>query len=241
MGTTWKKGRPWWSAIDSGSVQSCLGAGGWSTLEDLALLGCQTLSLEGSGFRVKFMHNAGDTGNSLAAQKSNAKAGLHYYRARYYDSAIGRFDREDPVGFDGGTNFYDYVANNPIVLIDPWGLWICAGTANCNFSPELRNGLDRFEKCLGGKQPLIVTSGVRPPTPKHPNGSHARGEACDIGRNTNPDLSPDNVKHCFLQSFPQGYCQEEGNEGPGTHFHLQLHTLPGGTPRCADGIQPYDP
>jgi hypothetical protein len=36
-------------------------------------------------------------------------------RARYFDSAIGRFISEDPLGFTGGdANFYGYVANDPV-------------------------------------------------------------------------------------------------------------------------------
>ncbi len=52
----------------------------------------------------------------------DAETGLHYYRARYYDATIGRFISEDPVGFDGGVNFYAYVSNNPIGYVDPFGL-----------------------------------------------------------------------------------------------------------------------
>ena len=49
--------------------------------------------------------------------------GLYFYRARYYDPAIGRFISEDPIGFDGGdVNLYAYVANDPVNLIDPSGL-----------------------------------------------------------------------------------------------------------------------
>jgi RHS repeat-associated protein len=55
--------------------------------------------------------------------------GLYYYRARFYDSQIGRFISEDPIGFEGGLNWYAYVENNPINLIDPEGykptLWQC--------------------------------------------------------------------------------------------------------------------
>lgn len=49
--------------------------------------------------------------------------GLYFMRARYYDPQVGRFVSEDPAGFGGGDiNLYVYVANNPILLIDPWGL-----------------------------------------------------------------------------------------------------------------------
>jgi len=36
----------------------------------------------------------------------------YYYRARYYDPATGRFLNEDPIGFDGGIDFYPYVQND---------------------------------------------------------------------------------------------------------------------------------
>ncbi|VAW47644.1 Rhs family protein, partial [hydrothermal vent metagenome] len=49
------------------------------------------------------------------------ESGLYYYRARYYDPSIGRFITEDPIGFDGGINFYAYVLNNPIRYRDPFG------------------------------------------------------------------------------------------------------------------------
>ena len=48
--------------------------------------------------------------------------GLFYYRARFYDSQQGRFVSEDPIGFEGGNNFYVYVENNPLNFVDPEGL-----------------------------------------------------------------------------------------------------------------------
>jgi RHS repeat-associated protein len=44
---------------------------------------------------------------------------LQYLRARYYDPSVGRFLSEDPLS---AGNLYAYVANNPLVYVDPLGL-----------------------------------------------------------------------------------------------------------------------
>jgi RHS repeat-associated protein len=45
-----------------------------------------------------------------------------YYRARYYDQAIGRFLSEDPLRYGGGLNLYLYAKNQAVTLNDPQGL-----------------------------------------------------------------------------------------------------------------------
>jgi len=50
------------------------------------------------------------------------ETGLIYYRARYYDPAVGRFSQRDPIGLSGGLNHYAYVASNPVNAVDPEGL-----------------------------------------------------------------------------------------------------------------------
>lgn len=47
-----------------------------------------------------------------------------YYRARYYDSALGRFISEDPIRNFQGPNYYAYVTNAPLKLRDPSGLQV---------------------------------------------------------------------------------------------------------------------
>jgi RHS repeat-associated protein len=60
----------------------------------------------------------GYTGREL-----DAETGLYYYRARYYDAAVGRFISEDPISFGGGdVNLSRYVGNNPVDKTDPYGL-----------------------------------------------------------------------------------------------------------------------
>jgi RHS repeat-associated protein len=56
------------------------------------------------------------------ARESDTETGLYYYRARYYDSGIGRFLSEDPIAFKGGMNFFSYGKNNPVNYVDPSGL-----------------------------------------------------------------------------------------------------------------------
>jgi len=52
-----------------------------------------------------------------------ASLDLSHYRARYYNPTTGRFLSQDPTEFAGGdANFYNYVWNDPTVLIDPTGL-----------------------------------------------------------------------------------------------------------------------
>jgi RHS repeat-associated protein len=42
------------------------------------------------------------------------ESGLHYYRARYYDPALGRFLQRDPLGYAEGPNLFEYASSNPL-------------------------------------------------------------------------------------------------------------------------------
>jgi RHS repeat-associated protein len=56
-------------------------------------------------------------------REQDNETGLDYYRARYYDSANGRFISEDPLGFGAGdSNLTRYVGNSPTNGTDPSGL-----------------------------------------------------------------------------------------------------------------------
>jgi len=59
---------------------------------------------------------------TYTGREVDADTGQFYYRARFYEPQQGRFVSEDPIGFEGGNNFYVYVDNNPVNLVDPTGL-----------------------------------------------------------------------------------------------------------------------
>ena len=74
--------------------------------------------------------------------------GFYYMRARYYDPLNGRFISEDPLGFDGGdVNLYVYSGNNPVLLVDPWGLsgqnWMFH--SQDHGGPHFQKGYQRYD------------------------------------------------------------------------------------------------
>ena len=108
----------------------------------------------------------GYTGREL-----DADTGLLYYRARWYDPRAGRFISEDPVGFDGGVNFYVYVSNNPVNYADPTGLFRLPDFINLNlgtmvypppFGVQANLTLDRYGNVYFGPG---VTAELSPPGP----------------------------------------------------------------------------
>jgi RHS repeat-associated protein len=57
-------------------------------------------------------------------REKDATTGLMYYRNRWYDSNLGRFISEDPIGFSGGINQFGYVGGNAQNSVDPTGTQI---------------------------------------------------------------------------------------------------------------------
>ena len=55
-------------------------------------------------------------------QYYDIESGLHYNWHRYYHPKLGRYIKIDPLGVEVDINYFVYVNNNPLRLIDPQGL-----------------------------------------------------------------------------------------------------------------------
>ena len=91
----------WYLTDHLGSVRDLADPGGsvidHITYDSFGNVLSESAPVEGDRFKY--------TGREL-----DSETGLYYYRARYYDPAMGRFISEDPIGFNAGdANIYRYV------------------------------------------------------------------------------------------------------------------------------------
>ena len=80
--------------------------------------------------------NALPTDYTFTGQKLDARSGLMYYVARWYDPQVGRFLSPDSIVPEPGNpqslTRFSYVANNPLRFVDPTGYAECAaGDMQC--------------------------------------------------------------------------------------------------------------
>lgn len=78
---------------------------------------------------------------------------LHYNYYRDYDPQTGRYIQSDPIGLDGGPNTYLYANANPLMYIDPYGLWA--------WGDPLPQGVVDFSAGMGDAVSLGLTDWIR--------------------------------------------------------------------------------
>jgi RHS repeat-associated protein len=97
------------------------GLGSVTSLSNAAGALTQTYTFDSFG---KTVSSSGSIVNPFqyTSREFDSESNLQFSRNRYYDSVTGRFLSQDPIGFDGGENFYAYAQNDPIDDSDPDGL-----------------------------------------------------------------------------------------------------------------------
>lgn len=121
----------------------------------------------------------------FGGREYDTETDLYYNRARYYDSKLGRFLSEDPMGIAGGMNPYTYASNTPINDTDPFGY--------CPAGTELVISVDEQghwrAECVssGGTLPEVRT--VAQPWPSN-WGPRESGESKNFGQRCCSTVSP---------------------------------------------------
>lgn len=134
-----------WGMDLSGSRQGAGGVGGLLVDAD-AVGGGWCPTYDGNGNVSEYLNHAGATaahyeydafGNTVFASGSlsapafscrfstkvqDVETGWYYYGYRYYDAVQGRWINRDPIGEDGGMNLYGFVMNQPIGIVDQYGM-----------------------------------------------------------------------------------------------------------------------
>jgi RHS repeat-associated protein len=172
-------------------------------------------------------------------QYYDAESGLHYNWNRYYDPGTGRYMTVDLVGVeerDDLDNIYVYAANDPILFVDPFGLYRLKPGVPAITNPELDALLRCMDKYAG--QELTITSTTEG---RHQNPCHAAGTCADIAPSSG-------AIPCWAGKCGAGYVLDETKlktkYWTGPHYHVQLFKPnkpgknaipPDCVPKCPDG------
>jgi RHS repeat-associated protein len=114
----------------------------------------------------------------FAGQYFDSEHGYHYNWNRYYDPATGRYVQSDPIGPAGGINTYVYAGGDPLMLIDPYGLF---GWADMPALPGwMVDGAAGFGDSLSFGLTGYVRSGLDIGSVDRCSSSYRNGELADL-------------------------------------------------------------
>ncbi len=107
----------------TGLVKYDSGSGNWEVAERYTYTPYGTVTYRNADWTTATSSANANT-TLYTGRELDLATGLYYYRARYYSAELGRFVTQDPIGYEGGINLYEYVGGSPVSHTDPSGLWL---------------------------------------------------------------------------------------------------------------------
>jgi len=79
-------------------------------------------------------HSGQDAYFTFSSKHFDEDAKLYYYGFRWYDPVTKRWTQPDPSGLDEGLDLYRFCDNDPVNLVDVYGLWVAADIGRWTFN-----------------------------------------------------------------------------------------------------------
>lgn len=111
---------------------------------------------EAFGYTVLEINNRIVFNLRFPGQYFDDESKIHYNYFRYYDYDTGRYMQSDPIGFDGGLNFYTYSINNPMSFFDSLGLKVEARCRPVGAPYGKRERIIETARLMGGEHCYLV-------------------------------------------------------------------------------------
>ena len=145
---------------------------------------------------------------------------------RTYDGSVGRYTQSDPIGLAGGLNPYNYANANPLVFVDPFGLWGILDTHEA----QLGFGLTAFGLIKGGTWSLTVGFSENGLTL---NVQSCAGPGAGVHFSAGIVGAVHQIDPCPPKNGVQTHVQVQGASGPLEGVFVPGSTSPGGSVEIA--------
>src|SRR3989344_5683042 len=94
----------------------------------------------------------------FTSKEYDPESSLNYFNARYYNPSNGKFISNDPI-FKPSEGGYQYVRNNPLILIDPSGKEPCRNGI-CPIPDVVKTPISEYGPVIGGNSAVMPNPSI---------------------------------------------------------------------------------